>query len=668
MVLFFRNRPLVAAGSNLISVVAATDMSVNPTSEVPRRVASMLTNAQTAGDVASLLQRLVDPDRARPIVVVTTLFESGEPLLDVAALEADVDGVADVVLVTSGNLTYQLAAGLPSECAPFNGAVCSFPTGDEWLRRPSLARHRFTFLPGDADRLLRMAVDDLLGMAYRAGLTVTSTVSARPTGGIIQGMLADDSRALVKLDDGSLATISAEVTFAPAPLPWVIREGVRVTGMLDPETRRLALDSAITDANDLWSHFPDGSVTLALVHEVERQRATLLIHPQHPVAVVRGDLSPNPLDRVDLLLSEGDVIEVRVVRDQQGRRALRTIDLNDDEPTVPSVALTPGGAPWLEVGRSLLEPETELTITSIEQFLNTIGMTRSIDPDLDLDLDVDVDNVADVADVHFTPQSTTLETPPPLRAMRPGPGPRTAIIAADTSADSATSPAAGERRTALQSALATIDELKARLRVLRAEYLGPGNSQLRTDVEQLKSVVAELEREKQRALANATAAREKLKDAQASLRSARRTTATAVTETPRDRRSRFASADDWIGHELYLQWVDRFDASTRTEHPLPPQIVIGPRFPTSLETLDDGQLIKALRCAMEAVTGFINKVPARGVHPLRSGDGATDAPLVRAGDGARCLRAYAPTSSSAPLKHAACTIGHSAAVGSSSAG
>jgi hypothetical protein len=42
---------------------------------------------------------------------------------------------------------------------------------------------------------------------------------------------------------------------------------------------------------------------------------------------------------------------------------------------------------------------------------------------------------------------------------------------------------------------------------------------------------------------------------------------------------------------------------------------------------------------MEAVTGFINKAPAREVHSLRSGDGAADAPLVRA-DGARCLRAY----------------------------
>jgi hypothetical protein len=361
-----------------------------------------------------------------------------------------------------------------------------------------------------------MVVDDLLSMAYRPGLTVASAVSA--------------------------------------PLPWVIRQGVRVSGMLDPDTRRLAVDSAVTDANDLWSRFPDGTFTLALVHEVARQRATLLAHPQHPVAVVRGDRSPNPLNRVDLSLSEGDVIEVRVVRDAQGRRALRTIELDDDEPTVPSVALTPGGTPWLEVGRSLRELETELTMTSAEQFLSTVGMTRSSNTDVyDLDSLDDPDDPHAFEDVEFAVQSTTLNTAPAAQGLRPGPGPRTVTASGSTSIDSVTTPAAGERRSALQSALATIDELKARLRTQRAQYFGPGITQLRTDVEQLKSVVAELEREKQRALANAADAREKLKDAQASWRSARRTTATVATENPRDRRSRFAHADGWIRHELYLQ-------------------------------------------------------------------------------------------------------------------
>jgi hypothetical protein len=89
----------------------------------------MVTIAHTEADVELFLKRLGDPDRARPIVVVTTLFESGEPLIDVAALDADADAedVADVVLVASGDLSYQLAAGLPPIARPSTVPCAAFP-------------------------------------------------------------------------------------------------------------------------------------------------------------------------------------------------------------------------------------------------------------------------------------------------------------------------------------------------------------------------------------------------------------------------------------------------------------------------------------------------------------------------------------------------------------
>ncbi|OYX54199.1 MAG: hypothetical protein B7Y93_07020 [Micrococcales bacterium 32-70-13] len=569
-----------------------------------------------------LAQSILNPARRRPIAVVTTTFGGDVPYVDVAELAAAVSDVADIAVVSSGDLTFELAAALPNNCETFNGAVRSFPVGDEWRERPSLARRRFSFSKNEQQKVLDAVVDDLIGMAHRAGLSVASAADARPASGVVARMLADDSRAIVQLDGGGLATISAEVTFAPAPLRWVVREGTRVTGQLDPETRRLALDPAIPDASALWSRYPDGSVTLALVHTVERQRATLLVHPQHPVSVTRADLSPNPLDRVDLLLTEGDVIEVRVVRGPQGRRALRTIDLDDDEPVLPAVALTPGGEPWLEIGRSLLEPEPELTVTSIEQFLSTVGITRA--PEIDEPEAVEAVAV----------EAPAVEAP---TAPRPGPGSRPAAAPATPapSPDTATS-----KRTALQSALATIDELQAKLRAARSARTGPSTDALRVEVEQLKGLAATLVAEKQRAFDEARALRDRLKDAQASLRAARRTAADVAPATARDRRGRFADAEQWIRHELYLQWVDRLDASTRAQHPLTDALVIGPRFADSLAGLDDTQLDKALRCAMEAASGFITKVGAREVHALRSGDGASDAPVQRSSDGARCMRAY----------------------------
>lgn len=74
--------------------------------------------------------------------------------------------------------------------------------------------------------------------------------------------------------------------------------------------------------------------------------------------------------------------------------------------------------------------------------------------------------------------------------------------------------------------------------------------------------------------------------------------------------------------------------------PLPEAVLVGPRFAESLAGLDDGYLAKAFKACVDAVTGRIRELPARNVHPLRSGVGANSADVVRDSDGARCLRAY----------------------------
>ncbi len=599
----------------------------------------MVTFARTSDEVRDLSRSILDPARKRPLAVVTTTFDDDTPYVDLDALEAAVSDVADIAAVSSGDLTFELARLLPNNCETFNGAVRSFPVGDEWQARPSLARRRFSFSPREQQKVLDAVIDDLIGMAHRAGLMVASVADARPATGVVRGMLAGDTRAMVALGDGGLASISAESTFAPAPLPWVVHDGQAVRGMLDPTTRRFELETAIADADALWAHYPDGSVTLALVSTVERQRATLLVHPHHPITVTRGDLSANPLDRVDLLLSEGDVIEVRVVRDAQGRHALRTIDLDDDEVALPAVALTSGGRPWLELGRTLLEPEAELTVTSIEEFLATIGITREAeDDDSAGDAPLEHQTELDELDQSAAPAAS----PPPAAAPRPGPGPRPAAsIPSPAAPPPATEPAAQpDRRNALQTALATIDTLRAELRAERASGGLKAAESLRTEVAQLRGLVQQLVSDGARATESARTLREQLKDAQARLRSAVRKVNDTSPQTPRDRRDRFADAEQWIRHELYLQWIERLDPTTRASHPLSDELIVGPRFAASLDGLDANQLDKALRCAMEAACGFIVKNSSREVHALRSGDGGSDAPRVRPEDGARCMRAY----------------------------
>ena len=599
----------------------------------------MVTIAHEAEGVARLARAILDPLRRRPLAVVTTLETTRQPLVDVGELESAVGSLADIVIVPTGDRTYELEAALPANCATFGGAVRSFPVDQEWHSRPSLARRRFSFSPSAGARVLDEVVIDLIGMAHRAGLITTAPPTAHRTAGTVASILAGGERALVQLEGGGIATISAEATLSPAPLPWFVVNGMRVTGLLDRESRRLALDAEITGADDLWSRFPDGSVTLALVHRVERQRAVLLVHPQHPVTVTRPDLSTNLVDRVDLLLTEGDVIDVRVTRDQQGRWSLRTVDLDDDEASLSAVPLLPGGPPWLLAGRTLVESDETLTSTPIQELLSGVELPSSTEVGTDPSNSSPADPSA---------HSTSGASPETAVARpRPGPGavhvvPATPIapeVAARGSASPASAPEAPSSRSALQSAQGTVAALQAELRIERARRDGPTVEQLRRELAATRTMLGQVHRESQQWHEQVERANTRVKETQAALRDSRREATAPVAESPRSRRDRFDNAEDWIRHELYLQWIERFDPATRAEHPLPAAVILGPRFAASVEALSDAQLPKAIRCALEAVTGFIRRTSAREVHALRSGDGGGDRPVIR-DDGARCMRAY----------------------------
>lgn len=592
----------------------------------------MVTTAHEAEAVAHLARAILDPRRRGPLVVVTTIESTDQPLVDIAELEREIGTLADIVVVPTGERTWELERALPSNCSTFGGAVRSFPIDDEWHSRPSLARRRFSFSFADGPRILDEVVLDVIGMAHHAGLIEAAPRAAKRASGVVASILAGGERALVQLEGGGIATISVDAGLAPAPLEWFVAIGLKVSGALDTESRRLTLDAEISDADDLWSRFPDGSVTLALVHRVERQRAVLLVHPKHPVTVTRPDLSTNPLDRVDLLLAEGDVVEVRVTRDAQGRRALRTVDLDDDEAALPAVALIPAGPSWLQAGRTLVEQGETLTSTPIDELLSVVEVAAD---------DRVVEKVNDDA-------ATPPGSPPAATPARPRPGPGTIHVPSDEVPASASvpkptspvsAPEAPSNRSALHTAQATVAALQAELRIERARRDGPTVDQLRRDLAAARTMLGQVHRESRNWHELAERNASKVKETQAALRDARRESTAPAGDSPRSRRDRFTAADEWIRHELYLQWIERFDPVTRAEHPLPAAVALGPQFATSLEPLDDAQLLKALRCSLEAVTAFIRRLPAREVHALRSGDGANDRTVVRA-DGARCMRAY----------------------------
>src|SRR5690606_29523763 len=111
--------------------------------------------------------------------------------------------------------------------------------------------------------------------------------------GVIQKLLADNTRALVTLDNGQYATSVHELTYPDVPLDWIIHEEQHIDGLLDPRTKRLPPTLTAHQPADILQHYPHGTVTLAYVASVDRQNATLAVHPAHTHSVPKKRITSN---------------------------------------------------------------------------------------------------------------------------------------------------------------------------------------------------------------------------------------------------------------------------------------------------------------------------------------------------------------------------------------
>jgi len=108
---------------------------------------------------------------------------------------------------------------------------------------------------------------------------------------------------------------------------------------------------------------------------------------------------------------------------------------------------------------------------------------------------------------------------------------------------------------------------------------------------------------------------------------------------PRERRHNWPSDELWLRSEIQLAWIERVPGFDKLRFPLPTNYVIGPRFAESISSLDDGQFDKAMKCVVDVLTDRAKDLASRDLHRLRTGDGGSDAPRIRAEDGAVAWRA-----------------------------
>lgn len=315
-----------------------------------------VTRIDTAGAAAVLARQLNMPPRPRPIVLVSTSAATNEPWVDVDGIVDELDGLADIYLIVTGEATWALSRQLPPRTEAYGGAGRVYPIDNGWAHDLHRSPLHFAFDPETGRRATRALISDALRFANRAGLLARSvSPQTRTATGVVQGIPTPD-RAMVKLDDRSWATVTQELTAPTVPLEDVLREGMRVTGRFDPDTLRLDISASIRSADDALASYLPGATVLARVEEVRARSAHLALYPGVEVWVRGEDVTSNELDDFRTLMTTGEVVVAHLLARAPAWR-LRLADVDDDEEPVEAPAMIEGGPPWLE------PPVFELPIT-----------------------------------------------------------------------------------------------------------------------------------------------------------------------------------------------------------------------------------------------------------------------------------------------------------------
>ena len=308
---------------------------------------------ESPSEAKDLVGRIADPTEVNPWVVVTTPNGARLPRFDMAELADQLEGVAMLALVTNAVASREMNSLLRENEDVFSGAARVYPAGYTPENALKPTPHRVVHPNQDPDRATQRLISDALGIAQDAGVFDEARPQRREAKAIVKAFIGND-RAFVDIEGGGeLATLAGELTCQGVPLPWLFSPGQRLKGSYDASSTRFLVDKDLWDSGEYFRGFPKGGVTLGLVTKVDRQRGSLQIHPGHSFTFSRAELSPNPKDRVDLLLAEGEVLPVRVYRNPQGQLAVRMDDIDDDEPIIPPVDF--GAGPWLLEDRELVD-------------------------------------------------------------------------------------------------------------------------------------------------------------------------------------------------------------------------------------------------------------------------------------------------------------------------
>lgn len=554
-------------------------ISATPTAVVGVLRARRITELAAVPELAEVL---LDPDRKHTVVVVSQRKFDGTDAVDVDDLAATLAEDASIWAVQSGPLTRALTELLPPKTDIFNDALRIYPPHLDWLEDPYQSPLHILHHPRDIGHAVARAiehVEELASSEYSTKARPQETGTLRQPvqrTGTVRAFLADDSRAIVAFDDGSQASICQEDLVSHLPVSWLVSQGQQVTGVVDPATQQMRC--AVLPLDSRATRYSAGSLALGLVISVDSEKALVELGPGAVFPLAVTDISTNQLDSIRDLLTQGEVIIVRVGRDA-GRVRLTMLDVDDDEEVMPPPVLTEGGPPWLEYGRNLVPVVEEPPLLS-----------DATDP---------------------SKPSSTLTVAERGTALR-------------------------DTQLALEMARSEIRTMREeRLRLTTPTGSDPAvRTQAEVDSESLARLESDLHRVEQRNL-HLTKQVAHLNEQLAELRKKLRTSRSAAPEQSAS--AAFPTSEARVRHDIYLAWVERIPASDKAAHPLG-NFRVGAGFADSLDAFAADKRQKALKAVVDLLSMQPGALRARDPHPLRTSP-AGDAPaVIRAGGSEVCWR------------------------------
>ncbi|WP_113716971.1 S1 domain-containing protein [Arthrobacter dokdonensis] len=569
---------------------------------------------------ATLAQHLASESRTLGAVVVSYKADSGSRRIDADALAQLLDGVADVYELENGIETRRLQDGLPDGLEIYGTGARFYPAGPAWAQATPEPRlvHRFTNLTRLTEDLASEAraggvrsTDAAVVTRPAASPTPTATPAASTATATVSGFAGEDrSRALVKLaTTGRQAIIRAEDLLPGVPLDWLLTRGQQVTGLLDADAHTLDIRGLLLRPGSPVTAYRPGDVALARVKSAGAGDAVVTLWPGADFRIGIGRISSNELDAAEDLLTEGEVVRVRVLY-ENGAVVLSMLDVDDDDPQVPAPSLIAGGPPWLDPDRPY---------ASIFGAPGAAGSPTSACPG-GRDGGTAEAHVGDASGVE--PREAEPALTPPER--------RSALKSTQMELEAA--------RHAIAELLVETTRRGATDKIARIwqdkydseRRKADDEARLRADaVRQLETLKAELSR------------------TQAKLVGAKKLRRSVSSKSEGALPALFSDPVEQFRFELYNEWARAVPAVDKSGEPLG-DYTVGPYFLASLSVLPAPQRSKALRAVVDLVADRTGPLRNRKPHVLRENEGAHAPARMRGED--VCMRLYVEQGTAAALR------------------